>query len=188
MTVHISANIFVVATAAVNDKKCCVSCVDKKTHWSEFVCRCKRGLGKTFSERNWIKYQNIKNIKCYQEFIKKLCSLNTLDIYREILEKNVAPFVLDVCENDEDTDDHGEDDGDHHYQPAVHQLHSCNQKTHCRVFQGNQKRGKNIECLNDHEHLHLLCTQHWECNKDFTFLTDTHLALQLSEILHYCLS
>ena len=40
--------------------------------------------------------------------------------YREILEEDMAPLVLDIEENKEDADDHGDDDADHDYQATIH--------------------------------------------------------------------
>ena len=48
--------------------------------------------------------------------------------YCEIAEEDFAPLILDVSEDYEDADDHGEDDGDHHYQPAVNHLHQVRMK------------------------------------------------------------
>ena len=39
--------------------------------------------------------------------------------YSKILEEDVAPLVLDISEDHEDTDDHAEDDRDHYYQTTV---------------------------------------------------------------------
>ena len=40
--------------------------------------------------------------------------------YREVLEQYRAPLILDIEEDKEDTDHHGDDDGDNHKQATVH--------------------------------------------------------------------
>ena len=42
--------------------------------------------------------------------------------YSKVTEENIAPLVLDVCQDHQYADDHGEDDGDHHHQSAVDHL------------------------------------------------------------------
>ena len=40
--------------------------------------------------------------------------------HREIFEEHMAPFVLNIEEDEEDTDDHGYDDADDDHQATVH--------------------------------------------------------------------
>ena len=38
-----------------------------------------------------------------------------VDTYCEVFEENIAPFVLNICEDNKDTNDHTENDGDNNY-------------------------------------------------------------------------
>ena len=38
----------------------------------------------------------------------------------KVLEKDMAPLILDIEEDEEDTDHHGDNDADHHHQTTVH--------------------------------------------------------------------
>ena len=42
--------------------------------------------------------------------------------HREVVEEDMTPFILNISEDNQDTDNHAEDDGHHHYQPTVNHL------------------------------------------------------------------
>ena len=42
------------------------------------------------------------------------------DTHCKVLEKDMAPLILDIEEDEEDADHHGGNDADHHHQTTVH--------------------------------------------------------------------
>ena len=55
-------------------------------------------------------------------FYRSFYSGFSLITYSKVTEENIAPLILDVGQDHQHTDDHGEDDGDDHHQSAVYHL------------------------------------------------------------------